>query len=49
MRSCYAFVRFSTREEAERFAGLVNGMHVYGWPIRAKVADIDWNRRKKEQ
>ncbi|KAK1592860.1 hypothetical protein Q3G72_031542 [Acer saccharum] len=48
-RSCYAFVRFATIEEAERVARLVNGMHVYGWPIVFKMADLDWSNRKKDQ
>ncbi|KAK1583655.1 hypothetical protein Q3G72_025894 [Acer saccharum] len=25
---------------------MVNGMHVYGWPITAKLADFDWNKRR---
>lgn len=48
-RSCYAFVRFATLDEAERVARITNGMHVYGWPILAKVANLDWNRRYKNQ
>ena len=47
-RSCYAFVRFATLEEAEHVARITNGMHVYGWPITSKVANIDWNKRKKD-
>ncbi|KAK1589229.1 hypothetical protein Q3G72_031730 [Acer saccharum] len=26
---------------------MVNGMHIYGWPISAKVADYGWNNRRK--
>ncbi|KAK1584691.1 hypothetical protein Q3G72_035284 [Acer saccharum] len=25
---------------------MVNGMHIYGWPISAKLADSDWNNRR---
>ncbi|KAK1581158.1 hypothetical protein Q3G72_003675 [Acer saccharum] len=25
---------------------MVNGMHVYGWPITAKLVDFDWNKRR---
>ncbi|KAK1583774.1 hypothetical protein Q3G72_026798 [Acer saccharum] len=46
-RSCFAFVRFATREEANKVAMLMNGMHVYGWPISSKVASLDWSNRKK--
>ncbi|KAK1582717.1 hypothetical protein Q3G72_017617 [Acer saccharum] len=46
-RSRFAFIRFETLEEAEKFAQKVNGMHVYAWPIVAKVASYDWNNRRK--
>lgn len=48
-RSCFAFVRFATREEAERVVKQTNGMHVYGWPIISKIASSDWNNRRKLQ
>ncbi|KAK1554877.1 hypothetical protein Q3G72_018635 [Acer saccharum] len=47
-RSRYAFVRFASIEEAKRVVELTNGMHVYGWPILAKVANLDWNNRRKQ-
>ncbi|KAK1584212.1 hypothetical protein Q3G72_030839 [Acer saccharum] len=25
---------------------MVNGMHIYGWPITAKLADFGWNKRR---
>ncbi|KAK3211655.1 hypothetical protein Dsin_016361 [Dipteronia sinensis] len=37
-RSCYAFIRFATVEEARRVAVSANGIHIYGWPIIAKEA-----------
>ncbi|KAK1586696.1 hypothetical protein Q3G72_005192 [Acer saccharum] len=45
-RSRFAFIRFETLDEAEKVAKKVNGMHVYSWPIVAKVADYDWSRRR---
>ncbi|KAI9156951.1 hypothetical protein LWI28_014588 [Acer negundo] len=27
---------------------MVNGMHVYGWPISSKVAITDWDKRRKD-
>ncbi|KAK3198661.1 hypothetical protein Dsin_022076 [Dipteronia sinensis] len=45
-RSCFAFIRFETRDEAGRVAQKVNGMHVYGRPIVAKVAEYDWGKRR---
>ncbi|KAK3228760.1 hypothetical protein Dsin_000641 [Dipteronia sinensis] len=44
--SCFAFIRFGTLEEAEKVAQKVNGMHVYGWPIEAKLETYDWNIRR---
>ncbi|KAK4854852.1 hypothetical protein QYF36_001875 [Acer negundo] len=46
-RSCFAFVRFATREEADRVIRQTNRMHVYGWPIISKVASINWNNKRK--
>ena len=34
----YAFVRFSTLEEAKRVAVKTNGMHIYGGAIKVSVA-----------
>ncbi|KAK3199059.1 hypothetical protein Dsin_022474 [Dipteronia sinensis] len=48
-RSCFAFVRFATREEAEKVVKQTNGMHVYGWPIVSKIASSDWNNRRQSQ
>ncbi|KAK2639832.1 hypothetical protein Ddye_027627 [Dipteronia dyeriana] len=45
-QSCFAFIRFETREEADKVAQKMNGIHVYGWPIVAKVATYDWNKRR---
>ncbi|KAK1562020.1 hypothetical protein Q3G72_004976 [Acer saccharum] len=45
-RSRYAFIRFGTREEASKVAKSVHGMHVYGWPINASLAEHDWNNRR---
>jgi hypothetical protein len=45
-RSCYAFLRFGTLDEANKVAAMVNGMHVYRWTISAKVADFGWNNRR---
>ena len=45
-RSCYAFTRFGTLEEASKVASMVNGMHVYGWTITAKVAEYGWDKRR---
>ncbi|KAK1559102.1 hypothetical protein Q3G72_010727 [Acer saccharum] len=42
----FAFIRFETLAEAEKVAQRVNGMHVYGWPIVAKVASYDWKNRR---
>ncbi|KAK4856040.1 hypothetical protein QYF36_013530 [Acer negundo] len=47
-RSCFAFVRFTTKEEVVRFAELTNGMLIYGWPISSKIASLDWSRRSKD-
>ncbi|KAK0595969.1 hypothetical protein LWI29_011566 [Acer saccharum] len=44
--SLYAFVRFETLEEAKKVATMTNGMHVYGWPIVAKLATFGWKRRR---
>ncbi|KAK3206983.1 hypothetical protein Dsin_021029 [Dipteronia sinensis] len=41
----YAFVRFESMEEAINVANSVDGMHVYGWPISAKIADFNWNNK----
>ncbi|KAK2648768.1 hypothetical protein Ddye_016257 [Dipteronia dyeriana] len=43
INSCFAFIRFETMEEAVKVAKMVNGMHVYGWPINSKVAAYGWN------
>ncbi|KAK3169193.1 hypothetical protein Dsin_000183 [Dipteronia sinensis] len=45
-KRCFAFVRFQTLEEASRVAEMTRGMHIYGWPITAKVAMYGWKRRK---
>ncbi|KAK1567862.1 hypothetical protein Q3G72_017572 [Acer saccharum] len=45
-RSRYAFIRFGTREEALKVAKTVHGMHAYGWPINASMAEYDWNDRR---
>ncbi|KAK3205846.1 hypothetical protein Dsin_019892 [Dipteronia sinensis] len=42
----YAFVRFGTIEEARRMAEKTNDMHIYGWSIRAKMAQNGWKFRK---
>ncbi|KAK2653502.1 hypothetical protein Ddye_013358 [Dipteronia dyeriana] len=42
----YAFMRFGTIEEARRVADKTNGMHVFGWSIRAKVAQNGWKSRR---
>ncbi|KAK2639074.1 hypothetical protein Ddye_026869 [Dipteronia dyeriana] len=42
----YVFVRFGTIEEARRVADKTNGMHVFGWLIRAKVAQNGWKSRR---
>ncbi|KAI9161714.1 hypothetical protein LWI28_020034 [Acer negundo] len=42
--SYYSFIRFETLEEARKVAPIVNGMHVYEWPIIAKVADFGWDK-----
>ncbi|KAK0601540.1 hypothetical protein LWI29_025165 [Acer saccharum] len=44
--SCYAFIQFGSREEASKVAKMVNGMHIYGWPITAKIAYYGWNKRR---
>ncbi|KAK3206425.1 hypothetical protein Dsin_020471 [Dipteronia sinensis] len=41
----FAFVRFQTLEEARRVAETMDGMHIYGWPITAKVALYGWKRK----
>ncbi|KAK1578400.1 hypothetical protein Q3G72_029975 [Acer saccharum] len=48
-KSRYAFIRFAYLDEAKRVAELMNGMHVYGWPILSKVANVDWDNRKKDR
>ncbi|KAK3182737.1 hypothetical protein Dsin_030023 [Dipteronia sinensis] len=40
-RKGFAFIRFESLEEASRVAKAVEGMHVSGWPIRAKVTESD--------
>ncbi|KAK3228033.1 hypothetical protein Dsin_007895 [Dipteronia sinensis] len=45
-KKCFAFVHFESLEEASKVAKMVNGMHVYGWPIRLKVATYGWNNRR---
>ncbi|KAK2654787.1 hypothetical protein Ddye_014643 [Dipteronia dyeriana] len=47
-RSRYAFIRFKTKEEALKVAGSIQGMHVYGWPISARLAEYNWNSRRSE-
>ncbi|KAK2651091.1 hypothetical protein Ddye_018580 [Dipteronia dyeriana] len=44
--SVFAFIRFKLEEEASRMAKRVDGMHVYGWLIRAKLASYGWNMRR---
>ncbi|KAK0604603.1 hypothetical protein LWI29_017381 [Acer saccharum] len=44
-RSKYAFLRFESLEEVTKVAKTTNGMHVYSWPISAKVAEQDWKNR----
>ncbi|KAK3212283.1 hypothetical protein Dsin_016989 [Dipteronia sinensis] len=53
-RSCYAFVRFDTVEEANKVAGMVDGMHVYE-AVKVKptarqdierVLSFEWNGQK---
>ncbi|KAK3199603.1 hypothetical protein Dsin_023018 [Dipteronia sinensis] len=41
-----SFVRFETLDEARRVAEQTNGMHVFGWPIRTKVAQNGWTDRR---
>ncbi|KAK0601333.1 hypothetical protein LWI29_023235 [Acer saccharum] len=48
-RSLYAFLRFSTREEALKVAKMVNGMHVYARPIQAKIVDYGWSNRRQTE
>ncbi|KAK1575334.1 hypothetical protein Q3G72_004568 [Acer saccharum] len=47
-RSRYAFIRFGSREEAQKVANMTNMMHVYGWPISSKVMTTDWDKLKKD-
>ncbi|KAK2647647.1 hypothetical protein Ddye_015136 [Dipteronia dyeriana] len=44
--SLFAFIRFASKEEASRVAKRVDGMHIYGWPIRANLASYGWNARR---
>ncbi|KAK3199272.1 hypothetical protein Dsin_022687 [Dipteronia sinensis] len=41
-RSCFAFIRFESLEEARRVAESVNGKNVIGWTINSKVAAFGW-------
>ncbi|KAK3220386.1 hypothetical protein Dsin_014356 [Dipteronia sinensis] len=45
-KSLFAFIRFESVEEAKMVAKKVDGMHVYGWPISAKLAEYGWQNRK---
>ncbi|KAK2652619.1 hypothetical protein Ddye_012475 [Dipteronia dyeriana] len=44
-RSLFTFIRFTTREEVDKVSKMVNRMHVYGWPIHAKVTAYGWMNR----
>ncbi|KAK3226180.1 hypothetical protein Dsin_006042 [Dipteronia sinensis] len=48
-QSCFAFIRFDSLEEASKVANKVDGMHVYGWPIRAKIAEYGWKSRNIQE
>ncbi|KAK2640632.1 hypothetical protein Ddye_028427 [Dipteronia dyeriana] len=48
-KSCYAFNRFDSMEEASKVAKSVDGIHVYGWPIRVNLAEIGWNNQRSSQ
>ncbi|KAK1577023.1 hypothetical protein Q3G72_018522 [Acer saccharum] len=45
-RNCFGFIRFETMEEATKVVKLVDGLPVFGWPIRAKMASFGWNSRR---
>ncbi|KAK3225722.1 hypothetical protein Dsin_005584 [Dipteronia sinensis] len=45
-KSRHPFVRFESMEEAIKVANSVDGIHVYGWPISAKIAKFNWNNRR---
>ncbi|KAK2654827.1 hypothetical protein Ddye_014683 [Dipteronia dyeriana] len=47
-KSNFAFIRFESKEEAIKVARTTNGMHVYGWPVLAKVASVGWNSRRQQ-
>ncbi|KAK0602648.1 hypothetical protein LWI29_035654 [Acer saccharum] len=47
-KSAFAFIRFAKSEEALKVAKITNGMHVYSWPIRTKVADYGRSNRRSE-
>ncbi|KAI9177924.1 hypothetical protein LWI28_020698 [Acer negundo] len=46
-RSRLAFIRFESPEEASKVVRLINGMHIYDWPIGAKVASLGWSKRRQ--
>ncbi|KAK3185034.1 hypothetical protein Dsin_032320 [Dipteronia sinensis] len=48
-KSNYAFIRFDSKEEADRVAKTVPGMHVNGWPISSKLAEYGCNKRKSSE
>ena len=47
-RSKFAFIRFSTLEEAEKVARRSNGSIICGWRISSKVATFGWEKRRVE-
>ena len=44
--SCFGFIHFDTMEESTKVVKLVDGMLIFGWPIRAKKAFFGWNCRR---
>ncbi|KAK3200232.1 hypothetical protein Dsin_023647 [Dipteronia sinensis] len=42
----FALIRFESFEEALRVAKKADGMLVYGWSIRSKVAAFGWSKRR---
>ncbi|KAK3205848.1 hypothetical protein Dsin_019894 [Dipteronia sinensis] len=47
-RSRFTFIRFETKEESEKVADAVKGMHVYGWPLSAKLVKHNWTSQRSE-
>ncbi|KAK3231711.1 hypothetical protein Dsin_003592 [Dipteronia sinensis] len=45
-RSCFAFIRFESLEEARKVAESVNGKNVIGWSISSKVVAFGWKNRR---